>query len=209
MIYSPHHALPMGRYWIWIDGVGGYLACEESSVVLGRAVPGSGVAVPLLADMARRHAAVHREEDMYWLEAYEPTRLNGARVNERATLRGGDELELGQGVRLRFTQPHPLSATARLDFASRHRTQPKVDGVLLLADTCLLGPSATCHVQCRDWTRELILYRQASAWFCRLDGRAGGGALQVDGRPHLGPAPLDSRSRIVWEQGALQIERCE
>ena len=54
---------------------------------------------------------------------------------------------------------HPLSLTARLDFLSRHRTQPPADAVLLLADSCVLGPKPHSHIVCRDWTREVILFR--------------------------------------------------
>ena len=43
---------------------------------------------------------------------------------------------------MRFAGRTPLSGTARLDFVSRHRTQPSADAVLLMADSCVLGPEA-------------------------------------------------------------------
>ena len=44
---------------------------------------------------------------------------------------------------------HVLSASARLEMVSRHRTQPHVDGILLMAESCVLGPKWQNHVVCR------------------------------------------------------------
>ena len=62
---------------------------------------------------------------------------------------------------LRYRLPHPLSTTARLELASRHRTQPWADGVLLMGNSCVLGPNLRNHVVCRDWSEDVVLYRQA------------------------------------------------
>ena len=62
-------------------------------------------------------------------------------------------IQLGDNVRLRFTKPHALSATARLVLESHHKTQPSADAVLLMADSCVLGPNRHCHVRCRNWQR--------------------------------------------------------
>ena len=45
-----------------------------------------------------------------------------------------------------------------------------------MADACVLGPDARCHVVCRGWTREVVLCRRGDRAFCRAAGR-----LEIDG----------------------------
>jgi hypothetical protein len=116
------------RFLLWIDGVGGYLVCMGDEVVLGQSSPESGLDIPIQADLSRRHARIARRGDGYVIEPWHLTRVNGQVVRGKTLLSDGDEIELAQGVRLRFRQPHVLSASARLDFLSHHRTQPKADG---------------------------------------------------------------------------------
>ena len=51
-------------------------------------------------------------------------------------------IRLGSTVELEFRQPSPVSATARLAIVSRHRLPLAVDGVLLMAETCIVGAVA-------------------------------------------------------------------
>ena len=76
-------------------------------------------------------------------------------------------IELGRSVRLRFRQPSALSLSARLDFVSDHRPTQSVDAVVLLADTCLLGPTDDNHVVCPDWSGQVLLVRQGEELWCR------------------------------------------
>ena len=78
-------------------------------------------------------------------------------------------IQLGDNVRIRFNKPHALSATARLTLESHHKTQPSADAVLLMADSCVLGPNRHCHVRCRNWQRDVVVYRQNDQLFCRAD----------------------------------------
>ncbi len=135
------------RLLLWVDAVGGYLVAMGNEISLGQpAAAGAAPDVPILGDLSRRHAIIRREGEAYWIEALRPVRIDGKSVPHTAPLLEGSTIDLGQGVRLRFRRPHPLSATARLEFASPHRTQPSTSAVLLMADACIMGPAATSHI---------------------------------------------------------------
>ncbi|HUG68569.1 MAG TPA: FHA domain-containing protein, partial [Pirellulaceae bacterium] len=148
------------RFLLWVDGVGGYLVSLASEIVLGQATPGNRVDIPILADISRRHAKIRRDGEGYTIEPLHVLRLNGKATQAKAILSDGDEIELGSGVRFRFRRPHALSASARLDPISRHRTQPYADSILLMAESCVLGPRWQNHVVCPDWETDVVLYRQ-------------------------------------------------
>jgi hypothetical protein len=158
------------RYLLWIDSVGGFYLCTSSSIRIGQAVPGNSVELPLLADLSRHHATLHRTGEGYLLEALRDVEIDGQKATASAALRPRCELRLGRSLRLNFSRPHPLSASARLDFVSHHRTQPSSAGVLLMADTCVLGPGSKSHVQCRNWTSDVVLYRTGDELYCRAEG---------------------------------------
>ena len=122
-------------------------------------------------------------------------------TTERTLLSDGDEIELGSNVRLRFRQPHALSASARLEFASRHRTQPSADAVLLMAESCVLGPNWQNHVVCRDWSDDVVLFRQDDALYCRsMD------AIEIDGELFDGKGKVTRNARIAGEDFAMSLE---
>lgn len=188
------------RFLLWVDAVGGYWVCLGEEVVLGRSA--SPVAdVPLLADLAACHARIRRDSEGYLLEAVRETYVDGRPVVRAALLREGSRIQLGSGVRLVFRRPHALSATARLEFASHHRTQPSVDAVLLLADVCLLGPAPRSHIVCPNWPAEVMLYRIEDELYCRSSGR-----LEVDGRPAWDKSKVGPDSRIVGPHFAMRLE---
>lgn len=190
------------RFWLWVDGVGGYLVCEADAVVIGQPVHDASVDIPILADLSRRHAVIRRQGEAYLLEALRAVKLNGRAVEHPAPLGLDCQIELGEGVRLRFRQPHPWSLSARVDVVSRHRTQPSSSGVLLAHDTLVLSPRPESHVVCPNWTSEVVLFRQAEQWHCR----ARVVELQVDGRSVSGGAPLTRQSRVVGPDFSISLE---
>lgn len=196
--------MPSGeRYVLWIDGVGGYLLCLGEEVVVGQAVPDAGVDVPLLADLSARHAVLRRTPGGYLLVPQRSTRLRGREVTEPVPLLREAVIELGATVRLRFRIPHPLSNSACLEVHSRHRLQPSVDGVVLMADTCVLGPAARCHVRCATWTDEVVLFRRHDQLWCR--GPAGG--LEIDSVSYGEAGPVRPGSRIQGETFSMSLEK--
>ena len=130
---------PKGRFLLWVDAVGGYLVCLDDRIVLGRAGPDSHADVPLMGDLSRNHATLVRNGEGYLLQAHHASFVNGKPVVDQAVLHDGDVIRLGSTVELEFRQPSPVSATARLSIVSRHRLPLAVDGVLLMAETCIVG----------------------------------------------------------------------
>ncbi len=189
------------RLMLWVDAVGGYWVCLADAVVLGQPSIDRRVDVPILGDVSSRHARIRRDGEGYLIEAIHATRVDGRPVERVAPLGDGSIITLGDSVRLRFRRPHALSATARLDFVSRHRTEPGADAVLLMADSCVLGPKSSSHVVCRLWPHELVLYRHDNELFCR--SRAD---FAVDGAECRGRARIGRNSRITGEQFAVAIE---
>lgn len=192
------------RLLLWVDGVGGYLVCLADEVVVGRAIPGSTVDIPILGDISRRHARIRREGGSYVMEPLHATLLDGRPVQQKTPLSDGAEIEWGTGVRLRFRQPHALSGSARLEFVSRHRTQPYADGVLLMAESCVLGPKWQNHVVCREWSGDVVLYRQDEHLYCRAAE-----AIEIDGQLCDGRGRLDGNSRVVGGDFSLSLEELD
>lgn len=186
---------------LWVDAVGGYWVCLDDVVTLGQPIPGAAVDVPILGDISSRHATIRRDGEGYLIEAIRDVLLDGQSVRKAAALSDGVRLQLGDRVRLRFRMPHALSATARLDFESHHRTQPSADAVLLMGDTCVLGPKRHSHVVCRDWSHEAILYRHDEELFFRA-----GVPFLVNGRPCQGRQRIDRAARIEGEDFSLNLE---
>ena len=189
------------RFWLWIDGVGGFLVCESARVSVGQPTSGTEVDIPLLADISREHAWFVREDDRYWIESRRGVRVAGKATASVMGLESNNVIELTDGVRLRFVRPHPLSATARLEFVSHHRTSPAADGVLLLAGNCLLGPAPTSHIQAPAWQQDVMLYRQGTTLHCRY-----GGELEIDGTSYRGSGPLAVGSRVVGADFCFRLE---
>lgn len=189
---------------IWVDAVGGFLTLLHADVLIGQAVPGNHVDLPLLGDLSRQHAVICREGGDYVVRPVADVELAGRWLRGPAPLTDGDELRLGSSCRLRFRQPNPLSATARLEILSRHRTQPSCDGILLLGETCVLGPAEDSHVVCRRWSRPLILLPQGGGTHFRFKADQ---AVDVDGRPAGDAGDVAWGSRISSEDFALMLER--
>jgi len=186
---------------LWVDAVGGFLVCLGQQVTLGQPVRSGGADVPILADISSRHARIRRDGEGYLIEAVRQVRVDGRPVREVGWLTDGSRIELGEGVRLIFRRPHPLSATARLGFASGHRTEPSADAVLLMAECCILGPEAHSHVVCRDWPGEVILYRHDEELLCRAAG-----TLEIDGVQYHGRGPVGRNSHVAGEGFSMNLE---
>ncbi|MEK6247625.1 MAG: hypothetical protein N2C12_05550, partial [Planctomycetales bacterium] len=78
--------------------------------------------------------------------------------------------QLGSCVKMKFRCPHPLSQTGILAMESHHRTEPNVDGVILMADSLVMGPDPNCHIVAPEWKQQILLFRQDGGWYCRSDG---------------------------------------
>jgi hypothetical protein len=161
------------RYIAWIDGVGAWLILTGSSIAVGRtsgnvsplAARSSAEQEPeiaLVANLSRNHARIKRVDENYVLKPDSSVSIQGRPIGFETVLPDSCEIAFGDSVRLSFSIPTPLSATARMTFASEHRPRTSVDGVILMAETCLLGPSASDHIQCRNWSESIVLVQTSS-----------------------------------------------
>lgn len=185
-----------GKYIAWIDGVGAWLILTKPSATLGRVssnasplIAGSDseeeADVSLVANLSRHHATIDRVEDNYVLAAKSGVKVQGRPVSDLTLLPGNCEITLGDSVRLGFSIPTPLSATARLTFDSDHRPRTSVDGVVLMAETCVLGPAADSHIRCREWSDPVVLVQTPTGLVAKskqvlsAGNRVGGGLQPV------------------------------
>jgi hypothetical protein len=195
---------PGPRFMMWVDGVGGYLTCLSDTVRIGQAVTGAQVEIPVIGDLSRHHATLVRHGEGYLIRPQAPTWVGPRPVTEPRLLTDGDEIRLGASFLMRFRQPHPLSATARLDLLSHHRTQPAADGILLMASSCILGPAGQNHVVCRHWAHDVVLVRQGQMLACHTLQ-----PIEVDGQARDRRAAITMNSRIQGEDFCLTLERFE
>jgi hypothetical protein len=191
---------PSGRFLFWVDAVGGFLVCLDDQVVLGRAGTDAVADVPLLGDLSRQHAILIRDGEGYVIRSIKPTFVNGKSVTT-APLKDGDVIRLGSTVELEFRQPSPVSSTARLQVISRHRLPLSVDGVILMAETCIVGDSKQAHVPAPGLANPVVLYRQGAALWCRAAG-----GFEVDGRACAARAPLTLQSSVLGEGYSFSLE---
>jgi len=195
---------PADRFMLWVDAVGGYWVCLADELIVGQPGGRGGVDIPILADISARHARIRRDGEGYLIDAFREVRVGGRPVDPTELLTDGSRIEIGPSVKLQMRRGHPLSLTARLDFLSRHRTQPPADAVLLLADTCLLGPKPQSHIVCRDWTREVILFRHDEKFYCHAAGH-----FEIDGVACKNRGQLQANSRVSGEGFSFSLEAVE
>ena len=188
------------RYIFWVDGVGGFLVCLGAQVRIGQAAGDADVEIPIFADISRLHAVLSRDAEGYLLEALRTTKVNH-KPADKALLRDGDEIQIGNGCLITFRQPVPITTTARLELASRHRMPLAVNGIILMADSCIFGPSDGAHIIVPDLQRTVILTRTRKGFHVRTTGE-----LTVDGRRCKDKADLTTTSTVGDNDFRLTLE---
>jgi hypothetical protein len=196
---TPLEPLPP-RFFLWIDGVGGYLVCLGHRLTFGQALPEARVDVPLVADVSRLHATVTRDSEGYVLEAVRPVQVNGNLVT-RALLQPGDRVTIGSSCQFLFRLPVPGSTTARLDLVSGHRLPTSVEGVLLMAETLVMTSSQQAHVSIAELKQPLVLFRHRDGLGIRHSGE-----IRINGQVSNGRTLLPANATISGEDIGFAIE---
>lgn len=198
---------PLERFLLWIDAVGGYFVTTRNEAVLGQAHGSSGIDYPIQADLRPRHARVFRRDGDWFVEPVRsasgpaPVFVEGRKIDAPVHLGDGDELLLGESTLLRFRQPHPYSASATIEIVSRHRTSPHTDGLLLLAETAVLGPEWNSHIVCRRFAEKLVLIARGGSLRLR-----GSGPIYRDRQRFDGVCELEGDCRIAGEGFSMSLE---
>ena len=205
------------RYTLWIDGVGAWQVLTSPVVTLGRAqAPVSPLLtkmslpmkdtsdeadVAIMSSLSRNHVQLERVNESWVLTAHAATDVEGRPVDGQTVLSDDCEITVGGSVRVGFCVTTPLSASARLSFLSEHRPAGAVDGVVLMAQTCLMGPGPENHVRCPQWPTSLVLVRGRSglAVKSRKD-------IFVDGSLATGLTPLSSGQVVSGTDFRFRLE---
>lgn len=199
------------RYIAWIDGVGSLLILTGDAITVGRttntaaALTGNADSdeadCALMGNLSRKHATINRIDESYVLTAHSSTAIEGRPVYDQAVIPDAGRIELGESVQLSFKVPTPLSASARLSFESGHRPATSIDGVVLMAETCLMGPGPENHVECPGWSGTIVMARTGEGISVKsrqpllVDGKFARNMTAIS-HGSIVSGPADSRFRI-------------
>jgi hypothetical protein len=189
------------RFFLWVDGVGGYLVCLAPRVTFGQATADGPVDVPLFADVSRLHAEISRDGEGYVVESGKAVLVNGKEVT-RSVLGPGDRVTLGATCQFLFTRPVAVSLTARLELTSGHRLPTAVEGVILMGNELMLGPGPQAHVVLPDVAKPVLIYRSKDG----LGVRVPDAAFRVDDRPFTDRAPLPLPAAVTADAFSFAVE---
>jgi hypothetical protein len=193
------------KYMLWIDGVGAWQLCVGESFVIGApSLDHESADIALLANVSRKHATIQRNSTEWRLHAHQPTSVSGRTIADSGVLRSGDQICLAERVKLGFRTPCALSSSAVIDFESDHRPSHSLDGIILLADHCLLGPRRDHHVWCSEWPEMVVVFHQDGELRCRSKA-----ALSID-RHIVCDAGLLRHGSVLTSEGLrFRVEQVE
>jgi hypothetical protein len=189
------------KFLLWVDGVGGYLVCNNRVNSLGQAIDSARVDIGIQGDLRSHHANLERVDGGHLLEPIGNISIDGSELGSKVVLKDGQTLSLEGGVKLGYSQTHALSKTARLNFVSRHRSVPWADAVILPVTSIILGPNRANHVYCPTWSENLILFERSRQWFCRSKQ-----VMEVDGESANTETAIELDSRIVGDDFSITLE---
>jgi len=150
---------------VLVDGGGSGLLVRRELVRIGRG-GSSAVDVPIPGDLQSHHADIIRRGEDYFLTAYGPAEVNGRRV-EHTLLRDGDRIVLGASVKMVFCKPSVKSESAVLRLSHRCRLAQDVSDVVLFRETCLIGPTASCHLRMHEGHGQAVLFERGGGLHAR------------------------------------------
>ncbi len=189
------------RYMLWIDGVGAWLVCCGTSVVLGSAAPDAVADIRLQAPLARRHAVLELSGENWLLKSLQVSGASPGEIQAVTALASDSVIPLPARVLLRFRIPSVLSSSAVLTLESPQRLVPHADGAILLADRMLLGPGSDSHIRCRGLTERLVLYPADNRLWCRSTAE-----FQVNGDAVRDAAEVDHGTIVSAGDFRLRVE---
>ena len=189
-------------FQLWVDGVGGYLVCVDKVNTIGQATPNANISIPVIGDLRRRHARLETVAGQHVLHGLGGgIAVDGEVLDVPVELKHEQVIELDGGVKMKYTQSHPLSKSARLDFVSRHRTQPWSDAIVLAGQSVVLGPNRDNHIFCPIWRMDVIIFQRKGKWFCRAKE-----PFEIDGKQVEKEGEIQFDSRIVGEDFSVTLE---
>lgn len=193
---------PLSRAMLWVDRVGSFLFLLKPRLRIGGpGEDGSAVDLSLLANLSRHHATIEREGESYLLTPLGRAAIGGRPISSPEPLSDGSEFVLGSNVRMRFRIPSSMTNTARIDFVSEHRPRQFVNAVILMDETCLLGPGVEHHVPCPVWKEAVVLFKREERFWCK--SRSG---VSVNGSSHSAAMEVTNGAVVSGGEFRFRVE---
>jgi hypothetical protein len=160
-----------GGLLLLVDGGGSYLILRQDRVAIGRAASESMPDIPILSDLAERHAEIARMDEDYFLFSGKDVEVGG-RATRHQLLKDGDRVVFGRKGKMNFRLPSRQSSSAILELSDTTKMPNDVRRVVLFHKHALMGNHAGAHIFCRHAGTNLVLFeREGSLWLrARSDG---------------------------------------
>jgi hypothetical protein len=71
-----------------------------------------------------------------------------------------------------------------------------------MAESCIFGPGANCHIRCPDWDEDVTLFRVGEELFCRKPS----GGMVIDGAAATDRGRVTRRSQISATEFSMSLE---
>lgn len=154
------------RLLLLVDGGGSYLILRNDRIALGRALARQQPDIPILSDLAERHAEISRVEDDYFLFSSRDVEVD-SRTTRHQLLRDGNRIALARNARFTFRLPHRQSPSAIIDLSSATKMPNDVRRVVLFRQTAMIGVGRTVHITCNAAAADLVLFERAGQMWVR------------------------------------------
>ncbi|GAA5509287.1 hypothetical protein [Novipirellula caenicola] len=176
---------PAARSWrLWVDGCGGFLILSGDRWTIGGAGPAGNSDVQVHSDLPRIAGTLSRRDDGYFWEIADATR-------PAELVLSGRPLSIPGSASLIFRHPSPLSHSAVLTLKPPHRFDGHVDGVILAAETLLMGSAADCHINVAHLGSEkVVMTRRGDRWMGKVVGETELSELTVGQRMEVGTVEM-------------------
>jgi hypothetical protein len=169
-------------------------------VTIGQAGGEGPIDIPVIGELARIHATLLRDGEGYVLDASRDAFINGATAR-RTVLNDQDRITLGSTCQLLFSQPIKASSTAHLRTVSNHRFHGAIDGVILMSQSLLLGPTEGNHIWVPGLFERVVLTRGPDGLAVQFPGK-----YCVDGERVTGRMPLSLTSAVHADEFSFSLE---
>jgi hypothetical protein len=77
-----------------------------------------------------------------------------------------------------------------------------VDGILLMSESCVVGPQSHSHIRCPKWSDDLVLFRRGDD--LQFRSRV---PVEVEGHPGATNGTISANSRLTREDFTMVFER--
>jgi hypothetical protein len=188
----------------WVDGVGCFQLLPGKQWCVGGPGGNPAADIVICGDISRRAAEISRRGSRYILNRFIAASKPES-TGRPLELSTDTTFNLGStnDVQIKFSRSHPLSASAVLRLISRHRTEPACDAMILVADTCIFGPSDAAHVVCPEAIGPLVfLIGNEGRWYVK-----GSAPFRVNDERVQGMVPLTLPCRVESGETVIALER--